>query len=246
MKRLILSLVVILGLTIVAAPALAGGINLSGPHYNLNIIGVSNPKTQPLTGSDRHTIFVALGSKEGAPSPSNIWLLPGNFAVCDGNAFTQAFDCSGAPLSGKTGAVFQLPCDTNITTPDGCTDASGNPLPNTLDYTVWVRALGAPGGNATMTLCATDPTNPTVQLCNTGNSFVVGSSILTAHVNKKFTNVTSQLTVLHNVCFLDPDVSTTVLTCEDVSLFADGLTDFVWQYDNNGLRLAQVRFYPVQ
>ena len=246
MKRLILSLVVILGLTAVAAPAFAGGINLSGPHYNLNIIGVSNPKTQPLTGSDRHTIFVALGSKEGDPSPSNIWLLPGPFAVCDGNGFTQAFDCSGAPLAGKTGAVFQLPCDTNITTPDGCTDALGNPLPSTLDYTVWVRALGTPGGHATMTLCATDPANPTVQLCNTGNSFVVGSSILTAHAKKKFTNVTSQLTVLHNVCFIDPDVSTTVLTCEDVSLFADGLTDFVWQYDNNGLKLAQVRFYPVQ
>jgi hypothetical protein len=58
--------------------------------------------------------------------------------------------------------------------------------------------------------------------------------------------VTSQLTVLHQVCFIDPDVNPTIKTCEDVSLFADGLTDFVWQYDNNGLKLAQVRFYPVQ
>jgi len=36
-----------------AAPSRAGGINLSGPHYNLNIIGVENPKTDPMTGGDR-------------------------------------------------------------------------------------------------------------------------------------------------------------------------------------------------
>lgn len=29
-----------------------------------------------------------------------------------------------------------------------------------------------------------------------------------------------------------------------VSLFAACLQDFLWQYDNNGLKLLQVRFYP--
>ena len=29
-----------------------------------------------------------------------------------------------------------------------------------------------------------------------------------------------------------------------VSLFATCLQDFLWQYDNNGLRLLQIRFYP--
>ena len=54
--------------TTVAAPVWAGGGNgaPSGAHYNLNIIGVDNPKTSTLTGSDRHTIFVALGSKKPA------------------------------------------------------------------------------------------------------------------------------------------------------------------------------------
>jgi hypothetical protein len=238
MKRLTLSVVVILAF-VLAAPAFGQGLGLSGPHFNLNIIGVSNPKTQ--LKLDGHTIFVALGNKDGAPTRSNIWLTPGDFDVCDGNAFDQAYDCSGAPINGKTGAVFQLPCDTNISTPDGCTDAAGNPLPSTLNYTVWVRALGQPGGNAEMTLCAEDPLNPGVQLCNTGGN-VVSSGILTAHVKKTFTNVTSQLTVLHNVCFLDSGV----LTCEDVSLFSDGLINFVWEYDNNGLRLAQMRFYAVE
>jgi len=237
MKRLTLSVAVLLGLAL-AVPAFGGGINLSGPHYNLNIIGVDNPKTAYLTDSNRHTIFVALGSKDGAPTRSNIWLTPGDFTVCDGNAFDQAYDCSGAAISGKLGAVFRLPCDTNISTPDGCTDAAGNPLPSILNYTVWVRALGQQGGHATMTLCAEDPANPGVQLCNTGSN-VVSSGILTAHAKKTFTNVTSQLTVLHNVCFLDSGV----FTCEDVSLFSDGLINFVWEYDNNGLKLAQFRFY---
>ncbi len=115
MKRLTVSLVVILGLAL-AIPAFGGGINLSGPHYNLNIIGVDNPKTADLTGSERHTIFVALGNKDGAPTRSNIWLTQGPFEVCDGNAFTQAYDCSGAALGNKIGAVFQLPCDTNVPT----------------------------------------------------------------------------------------------------------------------------------
>jgi len=30
-----------------------------------------------------------------------------------------------------------------------------------------------------------------------------------------------------------------------VPLFDGGLTDFFWQYDNNGLKLAQLRFYEV-
>ncbi len=42
----------------------------SGAHYELGIIGVSNPKTQPLTGGNRHTIFVGLGSTKMAPSSS--------------------------------------------------------------------------------------------------------------------------------------------------------------------------------
>jgi len=31
-----------------------------------------------------------------------------------------------------------------------------------------------------------------------------------------------------------------------VSLFDPALQDYFWNYDNNGLRLAQLRFYPIQ
>ena len=30
-----------------------------------------------------------------------------------------------------------------------------------------------------------------------------------------------------------------------VSLFDDALQDYFWQYDNRGLRLLQLRFYPI-
>ena len=38
----------------------------SGAHYNLNIIGVENPKNSDMTGSNRHTIFVPLTSRKTA------------------------------------------------------------------------------------------------------------------------------------------------------------------------------------
>ena len=76
-------------------PTYAGGGNgaPSGPHFNLNIIGVERGKSSPMTGSDRHTIFLALGKEDSVTS--KIYLTPGEFHVCDGNAFDSAFDCNG-------------------------------------------------------------------------------------------------------------------------------------------------------
>ena len=34
-------------------------------------------------------------------------------------------------------------------------------------------------------------------------------------------------------------------SAERYNLFHDDLMDFYWDYDNNGLRLLQLRFYPV-
>jgi len=39
---------------------LAGNGMPNGAHYNLNIIGVENPKNSTMTGSNRHTIFMPL------------------------------------------------------------------------------------------------------------------------------------------------------------------------------------------
>jgi hypothetical protein len=205
--------------------------NLGGNHYNLNIIGVgAKGKNAPLIDSNRHTIFVDLGGKDGATVTSNIYLQPGlEFRVCDGNAFDAAYDCTGAPFKNQ-GATFQLPCNTYLTySPElGC--------PGTVaqrSYVIWARALGKPGGSATMMTCAFD-TTAQEQVCATEN-------VLTLERGKgrsAWQDATRELSSL--VADLDGD---NVL--ETVSLFADGFTDFLWQYDNYGLKHAQIRFYPV-
>ena len=111
------------------------------------------------------------------------------------------------------------------------------PAPGT--YTVWARALGTPGGQSKIATCATfiDPTTLTSTiLCSTDNEvFVRGKG------KSSFRDVTSALTTISLV-----PGSAAELACgtPTVSLFATCLQDFLWQYDNNGLRLLQVRFYP--
>jgi WD40 repeat protein len=70
------------------------GINLSGAHYNLNIIGVPKGKTADMTDSSGHRIFVKLDGN------SKIYLsesTDGTFKVLDANG------------TDPSGAKFQLP-----------------------------------------------------------------------------------------------------------------------------------------
>jgi hypothetical protein len=224
MKRLSTITTVLVGMGL-AASAAAGGINLSGPHYNLNIIGVENPKNDPMTGSDRHTIFVGLGKRSGVTS--SIFLTPGPFAVCDGNAFDAAISCAGQVVASQ-GAVFQLPCNTAVPTDTGC--AAGT---FSTSYQIWGRALGKPGGSVNVQTCGTDDTGALV--CSTGNALFSRKK-----GKSNFFDVTTALTTV-DACF---DING-VLTCETVSLFDPALQDFFWQYSNNGLRLLQLRFYPL-
>ncbi len=222
MRKLVL---VLLAIGLLAAPAFAattGNGAPNGAHYNLNIIGVDNAKTADMTGSDRHTIFVDLG-KNGAVT-SRIYLTPGDFQVCDGNAFDAAYNCSAAQIAPQ-GAVFQLPCNTNIPADITCAGGVAQAA-----YEVWARALGTPGGQATVTTCVQDPTTLEM-ICSTENVLLVRSK-----GKSTFSNVTNQLTSL--LADVDNDG-----VLERVALFADDLGDWFWQYDNNKLRLAQLRFY---
>lgn len=160
---------------------------------------------------------------------NKIFLTEGGFQVLDGNA------CDG------DGAAFQLagnpytcpPEDPQCLTTD-TTSAS---------YTVWARALGSPKNNpsATINTCATDAgadlifgTADDVLVCSTESVLLVRSK-----GKSRFDNVTQELTTL---C-LDTDASG---SCDTrVGLFDTSLQGFLWDYDNNGLRLAQLRFYPV-
>lgn len=214
MKKLLFLVVAIVVGTIPAfAQTVTGNGAPSGPHFELGIIGVTDPKTQPLTGSNRHTIFVALGGGKDWVT-TNIYLTQGPFAVCDGNGFDPAYDCSGNQIA-SSGAVFQLPCDLLT---DTCTGGTSQA------YTVWARALGKPGGQATVTTCGT--TDLGAVICSTSSVLLVRG-----HGKETFKNVTPQLTTIDT-------------TLGNISLFQTGFINFFWQYDNNGLKLAQVRFYP--
>ncbi len=234
MKRLSMLLAgaaVVLGAAILPIPGFAqtGNGAPSGTHYDLNIIGVTKGKTPPLTGSNRHTIFVPLVSDQGAldtdlASGADILLTQGPFTVCDGNAFDAAYDCSGAKIANQ-GAVFQLPCNTNIATATGttlvpCTSSGPNSVAS---YEVWARVVGTPGGSGTITTCATDKATSTV-VCNANDTLLVRNS------SNKFADVTNALTSL-------------VTATQTVSLFGTGFQSFFWDYDNNGNKLLQLRFY---
>ena len=109
-------------------------------------------------------------------------------------------------------------------------DADGDGVTS---YEVFARALGKPGGASTLTTCATDPATGE-ELCS-----AEALSLTRSKGRQRFDNVSNEL------LFVSVDLDGDGVT-EQVSLFDDALQDFFWQVDNNGLRLAQLRFYPVQ
>jgi hypothetical protein len=270
----------------------------SGAHYNLNIIGVGKGDNRPkMTGTSGHTIFVPLKSAKTdiystnnnvAIVDSKIWLIPGSeFKVCDRNGFDLAYACNGVELgewntwannaegelvpvvSPKAGAVFQLPCNTNLNgetyvDPDGVehplealidchnaitidgivVDTGDEGIVPTANYQVWARALGKPGPGvkATITTCATVQGELQCSLENAVLTRTKGGQAV-------FTDVTNELTSLVvNYCFAGFDEFGVCLDTElvtRIALFAGDTKDWFWNYDNNGLRLAQLRFYDV-
>lgn len=230
MNKLFASL--LLGLLVLSAgSAFAQGNGaLSGPHYNLNIIGHNNCPGDDLVGSKRHVIAVKLNFNDGSQHGSNpanldktnkIFLQEADdFEVYDGNA------CDG------DGATFRLPANPFSCPADDpdCLDTD----PTFQEYTVWARALGSPKNSpsATITTCATDPDTNLI-VCSTENVVLVRNK-----GKSSFSNVTKELTTIVGDVDGDGDL-------ERVGLFEDDLEDYFWDYDNNGLRLAQLRFYPI-
>lgn len=116
-------------------------------------------------------------------------------------------------------AKFQLP------NPDADNDGITS-------YSVFARPLGTPGGTSTTTTCATDPLTGLV-VCSNASYVAVRTSGKTS-----FTNVSNQLLYVYSD--LDGDG-----VAERYPLFDDRLEDYFWQYENTGLKLLQLRFYPI-
>lgn len=224
------------------APALAqtGNGAPKGTHYNLNIIGVENSKTAPLTGSDRHTIFVKLGKPDGDAIHSNIYLQEGEFQVCDGNAFDAAYDCAGKQLA-ASGAVFQLPANPYTCPVDD--PECLNTDPAFQEYMVYARALGSPKGtpSAVVTSCYYDSTTAET-VCSLESTM----DVLTRTTGKKpFQDITKELTTVLVCLEYDPLNPTVCVDYDRQGIFEMSDYLYFWDYANKGLRLAQLRFYPV-
>lgn len=211
-----------------ANPALAVGTTgngaPSGAHYTLNVIGVPKDKSSDFDGGNGHRIFVDLG-KTGAAANTRISLREGEFAVLDANGTDGT-------------AAFQLP------NPDP--DGDG-----TTDYSVYVRALGKPGGKATMQSCYDDATGTWCAV-----DFAGGVEPITIERTKggvaKFQNVSKDLLYVDYCTAWDAGDDTILGTEDDVctsvqqiALFSNTLLSYFWSYDNEGLKLAQFRFYEV-
>ena len=137
---------------------------------------------------------------------TKILLTEGDFAVLDANGTDGS-------------AAFQLPSP----------DPDGDGI---TEYSVFVRALGKPGGRSTLTSCATDPTTGE-EVCSVGSAVLVRD-----RGGSKFTNFSRELLFVSADLDGDGDI-------DRVPLFGDQLQDFFWQVDNQGLKLAQMRFYEV-
>ncbi len=100
-------------------------------------------------------------------------------------------------------------------------------------YSVYLRVLGKPGGKIRMTTTATDPDF---------GEIVSDMSVVSVREKgqSKFANVSAALLYIYAWVF---DDATGAWVYQRIPLFSDLLQDYLWQYDNNGVRLAQLRFY---
>jgi hypothetical protein len=190
----------------------------SGSHYTLNILGMEHKKNKSeleTIQSNGRRIFVNLNTR-GGTSDKILLVERDTFQVID--------------YDGTDGyATFGLP----------------NPDPNCdgeTDYSVFIRALGG-GGDAKLTTCIDPDGSPQGGHNIDGDEFCSTTTTVTVYGPKgngasTFTNVSKSLLYVTGQFDLDANL-------ERVPIFGDDDYGYFWDYDNNGLRLAQLRFYEV-
>ena len=245
-----------------ASRTLGNGFPEGGHDYRLNIIGVPKDKTAAMDNNNGRRIFVQLESDNVVTSPggtnnqlskgggndqNHIYLCNSTNGENDVNdprcdawraTNTNAFGVIDANATDGDGAILAVP--------DPCAD--DDPLtPCTPSYSVWARTHG-PSGSATITTCADE----------TGSGFDgtddvwCGSNGITLYAkSKKAVDITGSL--LHMTVTIDgvtnPElaaclgISTETSTTLDVFLFDRCFENYFWNYDNNGLKLLELRFY---
>lgn len=189
-----------------------------------------------LAGKPEEAVQTGNGSPSGAHYNLNIiGVSKDKEATMTGNNGHRIF----VNLEGNTkiglseGETFNV-LDANGTDKDGAKFQLPNPDPDNdgvTVYSVWARPLGKPGGQSKTTTCAYDADG--TEWCSAESMVMVREK-----GKSSFTNVSRELLYI----FVDLDGDGTV---ERYPLFSDELQDYFWSYDNQGLKLLQLRFYEV-
>ena len=263
MKRLLIYALVFAMMIAGTAWALESedGTKLTGKHYNLNIIGVKNPKTADMD-SDHGTggvIFVNLSGKSkiglvesgSADAPG---IDPEDYAVLDKNG------------TDGDGALLALP-DPELDPYIVGQDMTG--VDTMSDYSIFARPLGKPLGYAKITTCAEvvesefldyfdkdglEILNEAAYSSGVASIEQVGHDVTFRNKGKTtYVNVTAELLTIVLKVNVWVDLTDDGLQDENeietvyarIPIFSDILQGEYWEYDNYGLKLLSVRFYPI-
>jgi hypothetical protein len=222
-KLILIALAVVLAMALCAGTVFAGignEIPDTGEHYNLNIIGVPHDKTADMKDSNRHTIFVPLG-EDGVPKSVKIYVErnydnPDQFQVQDGNA------CDG------DGATILVPFEDY----------------GTLSFNVYATALGKPGGQAKVDATVT------FEEGTYGSLLMDTFTLKRAKGNKgaqqpKPLDISNIFRATGWIDVAPEGPGPEDITFTNVWVFnVPTLLEYLWDYNNEGLKLMQVRFYP--
>jgi hypothetical protein len=245
---------------------LGNGYPLPGHDYQLLLIGVPQDKTADMDNNNGRRIFVQLYSdnvvtnpggknnhlaKDGLTNQNQIYLCNStngendvNDARCDAWRADHAdeFGVIDANATDGDGAIFGIPdpC-AGVSSLDGCTSR----------YRIWARAI-TPGGNAIITTCADE----TGAGFDGSDDVWCGSNGITLSKQTAFKaiEVTSNLTTmvitltgtddgLENCINGTTGVDYPAGGTYTIGLFDRCFENYFWNYDNNGLKLLQLRFY---
>jgi hypothetical protein len=216
-------------------------IKLIGAALASGLVSVSVMAAKPGTTDDDGIDYNGNGSPSGSHYTLNILGMDNPKGKTEEETIKSNGRRIFVNISGNTKIMLSAG-DFGVIDYDGTDGTAAFRLPNpdpdcdgTTEYSVYGRALGG-GGSATMTTCADDGGET---YCSTAG--YVATFDRTSGGKSKFTNVSRELLYVTGD-FTDDDT----VNIKRYPLFGDTTALYYWDYDNDGLRLAQLRFYEIE
>lgn len=233
--------------------------------YKLNIIGVPQDKSADMDNNNGRRIFVQLygggevtnkGGKNNHLKGSDvnkIYLCNSTNGENDYNKDNRCNDWNTANPNKDFGVI-----DANATNSDGalfalpdpCADADSKTSCDP-SYAIWARAK-AGSGSATITTCAEEYYDDLVTPTD-GYDIWCGDNGVTLSKQTAFRAVQVTDALLYMNIEIDGTVDTELATCVGTTtdgketikiyLFDQCFENYFWNYDNNGLKNLELRFY---